>query len=177
METTHGSRLTSLCSAPPLIEASVLNQTFLTSKLRPHVSFRLTSAPACRAQPSDADLWRALEDVGLAERFRQGRGLETRLSDDARGLSGGERRRLTLARAYLRPAPWLVLDEPTEALDAAAEAHVIAALDRRLATTGQGLILISHRAAVLALAPCSISMDGERQLAPRASDPFQLATQ
>lgn len=142
---------------------------FISGTLRQNLSL---AAP----QPSDADLWRALEDVGLAERFRQGRGLETPLSDDARGLSGGERRRLALARAYLRPAPWLVLDEPTEALDAAAEAHVIAALERRLATTGQGLILISHRAPVLALAACSISMDAERELAPGASDPLQLET-
>lgn len=140
---------------------------FISGTLRQNLSL---AAP----QPSDADLWRALEDVGLADRFRQGRGLETPLSDDARGLSGGERRRLTLARAYLRPAPWLVLDEPTEALDAMAEAHVIAALERRLATTGQGLILISHRAPVLALAVCSISMDAERGLAPGATRPLQL---
>ena len=142
---------------------------FISGTLRQNLSL---AAP----QPSDADLWRALEDVGLADRFRQGRGLETPLADDARGLSGGERRRLALARAYLRPAPWLVLDEPTEALDAVAEAHIIAALERRLATTGQGLILISHRAPVLALAACFISMDAERELAPGASDPLQLET-
>lgn len=142
---------------------------FISGTLRQNLSL---AAP----QPSDADLWRVLEDVGLADRFRQGRGLETPLADDARGLSGGERRRLALARAYLRPAPWLVLDEPTEALDAAAEAQVIAALERRLATTGQGLILISHRAPVLALAACFISMDAERELAPGASDPLQLET-
>lgn len=140
---------------------------FICGTLRQNLSL---AAP----QPSDADLWRALEDVGLADRFRQGRGLETPLSDDARGLSGGERRRLTLARAYLRPAPWLVLDEPTEALDATAEAFVVAALERRLATTGQGLILISHRAPVLALAVCSISMDAERRLAPGTTRPLQL---
>lgn len=125
---------------------------FIAGTLRQNLSL---AAP----QPSDADLWRALEDVGLAERFHQARGLDTMLTDDARGLSGGERRRLALARAYLRPAPWLVLDEPTEALDDATEAMVVTSLERRLTATEQGLILVSHRPAPLALAGRSIRLD------------------
>jgi ATP-binding cassette subfamily C protein CydC len=69
-----------------------------------------------------------------------------------------------------------VLDEPTEALDAAAEALVVAALERRLITKGQGLILISHRAPVLALTARSISMDAERKLGRGAPGPLQLET-
>jgi ATP-binding cassette subfamily C protein CydC len=72
-------------------------------------------------------------------------------------LSGGERRRLTLARAYLRTAPWLVLDEPTEGLDARTEQQVLHRLKARLERTGQGLVLITHRPAGVDL--CDQVMD------------------
>lgn len=100
----------------------------------------------------DATLWTALEDAALADRVRADpKGLDARIGPNGQKLSGGERRRLALARAYLRDAPWLVLDEPTEGLDAATEARVLDALDRRLSARGQGLILVSHRAPPLAL--------------------------
>ena len=103
--------------------------------------------------PKDDDaLWAALEDADLADRIRAApAGLNAPLGENGARLSGGERRRLGLARAYLRPAPWLVLDEPTEGLDAATEARVLERLARRLERTGQGLILVSHRPAPLAL--------------------------
>ncbi|MEG2312454.1 ATP-binding cassette domain-containing protein, partial [Brevundimonas sp.] len=101
---------------------------------------------------ADEDLWAALEDACLAPRILQSpQGLNMQLGENARYLSGGERRRLGLARAYLRHAPFLVLDEPTEGLDAATEACIIERLDNRLKLTGQGLILISHRPAPLRL--------------------------
>ena len=70
------------------------------------------------------------------------------------------RRRLGLARAYLRAAPWLVLDEPTEGLDAATEARVLERLTARLERTGQGLILVSHRPAPLALCDRRLTVTG-----------------
>lgn len=109
----------------------------------------------------DARLWRALEAADLADRLRQSpQGLDLRLSDNGAGLSGGERRRLGLARAYLRSAPWLVLDEPTEGLDTACEARVLAGLRRHLSATGQGLILISHRPAPCQLCEIAITVEG-----------------
>ena len=103
-------------------------------------------------EASDEDLWAVLSDACLADRVSAlPNGLDTVLGDNADSLSGGERRRLGLARAYLRPAPWLVLDEPTEGLDAATEARVLAGLNRRLVTHRQGLILVSHRSAPVAL--------------------------
>ena len=100
----------------------------------------------------DATLWTALEDAALAERVRADpKGLDARIGPNGQKLSGGERRRLGLARAYLRDASWLVLDEPTEGLDATTESHVLAALERRLSARGQGLILVSHRSPPLAL--------------------------
>lgn len=105
-------------------------------------------------------MWRALEDAALADRFRADpRGLDAPTGPNGEALSGGERRRLGLARAYLRTAPWLLLDEPTEGLDAATEARVLDALRRRLDDTGQGLILVSHRPAPLAL--CELRLDVE----------------
>ncbi|WP_029415272.1 amino acid ABC transporter ATP-binding/permease protein [Brevundimonas bacteroides] len=94
----------------------------------------------------DETLWRALEDADLSDRIRAApQELDTSVGQDGMRLSGGERRRLTLARAYLRDAPWLVLDEPTEGLDAGTERRVVERLAARLDRTGQGLILVSHR--------------------------------
>ena len=108
----------------------------------------------------DAKLWEALEEADLAHRLRQSpSGLDLILSDNGAGLSGGERRRLGLARAYLRKVPWLVLDEPTEGLDAASEARVVAGLTRHLARTGQGLILVTHRLAPRALCDTTITAE------------------
>lgn len=95
----------------------------------------------------------ALITVCLADRIAaMPLGLETRIGEDGGTLSGGERKRLSLARALLAGRPWLILDEPSEGLDAATEADLIVRLDQWLATTGTGLILVSHRPAPLALA-------------------------
>jgi ATP-binding cassette subfamily C protein CydC len=112
----------------------------------------------------DAAIWAALEDAGLADRIRTApAALDTRIGPNGERLSGGERRRLCLARALLRDAPWLVLDEPTEGLDAVTEARVLTALDRRLSARGQGLILVSHRAPPLALCDRLYRIDGLTQ--------------
>ncbi|WP_292105151.1 ATP-binding cassette domain-containing protein [Brevundimonas sp.] len=106
----------------------------------------------------DAALWRALEDAALADRIQADpRGLDAPVGAGGEFLSGGERRRLGLARAYLRNAPWLLLDEPTEGLDAATEGRVLEALERRLARTGQGLLIVSHHPAPLSL--CQVMVE------------------
>ncbi len=107
----------------------------------------------------DAALWRALEDAALAERIQADpRGIDAPVGAGGEFLSGGERRRLGLARAYLRDAPWLLLDEPTEGLDAATETRVLDALEQRLARTGQGLLLVSHHPAPLSLCPVTVEV-------------------
>ncbi|WP_426022641.1 amino acid ABC transporter ATP-binding/permease protein [Brevundimonas sp. PWP3-1b1] len=109
----------------------------------------------------DAALWEALDDAALGDRIRaEPLGLDTAVGPNGERLSGGECRRLGLARAYLRDAPWLVLDEPTEGLDATTETLVLEALRRRIGARGQGLILVSHRMPPMAMCERSIRVDG-----------------
>ena len=77
-------------------------------------------------------------------------GVDTRLGDGGAGLSLGERQRLALARAFVRDAALLVLDEPTASLDAETEADVLDAV-RRL-TEGRTALVVAHRPALAALA-------------------------
>ncbi len=65
------------------------------------------------------------------------------VGDGGRSLSAGERRRIALARAFLRAAPLLVLDEPTADLDPESEAVVAVALERLRGE--RTILLITHR--------------------------------
>lgn len=112
-------------------------------------------------EADETTMWAALRDACLEHRVRSlPQGLQTWIGDGGDHLSGGERKRLSLARAYLRPSPWLLLDEPTEGLDHATETAFVAALAERLERTGQGLILVSHRAEPLTLCTVSIDVSG-----------------
>lgn len=91
----------------------------------------------------DAALWRALAKAGVAEFVRSlPEGLETRCGEGGTRFSGGEARRIALARALLPPAAILILDEPTVGLDAEAERAFMATLGT--ATEGRSLLIITH---------------------------------
>lgn len=150
----------------PLFAYAPQQAVLLTGSVRENLRLAAPSA-------SDDDLWAALEDAALADRIRAAPGgLDASVGENGARLSGGERRRLGLARAYLRPASWLVLDEPTEGLDAATEAQVLERLSTRLHHSGQGLIVVSHRPAPLALCDVALTVsgidaDGRIQISPR----------
>lgn len=85
-------------------------------------------------------------------------GLDQWLGGDGARLSGGQRRRIALARTLLAGRVWLMLDEPSEGLDAATEALLIDRLGQWLDQTGTGLILISHRPAMMQLTKQTIAL-------------------
>lgn len=117
----------------------------------------------------DGVLWAALADACLDDRIRRmPQGLDTWIGENGACLSGGERRRLSLARAFLRPAAWLLLDEPTEGLDADTEAAVLFRLRRRLDATGQGLLIASHRPAAIRLCERQVAVDSVRPALKRS---------
>ncbi|ESQ79810.1 ATP-binding cassette domain-containing protein [Asticcacaulis sp. YBE204] len=132
-------------------DAPVLNSTVGDNLL-----MGVTAEEIADTSPNDltARVWAALEAAQLKTRVAAMKdGLHTWIGDGGITLSGGERKRLSLARALLRTAPILVLDEPTEGLDPATEAAVVTAIEAHLSATGQGLILISHRMAPRKLCP------------------------
>jgi ATP-binding cassette, subfamily C, bacterial CydC len=91
----------------------------------------------------EAALWRALAKAGVAEFVRSlPEGLETRCGEGGARFSGGEARRIALARALLPPAAILILDEPTTGLDETAERAFLATL--ATACEGRSLLLITH---------------------------------
>ena len=97
-----------------------------------------------RLNSSDAEVWAALEEAQLAEWVRTlPAGLETEVGSFGTRLSGGQQQRLALARLLLAPRDLVILDEPTEHLDA----QTAESLDRTLiaATASRTAILITHR--------------------------------
>ena len=106
---------------------------------------------------SSERLWAALEAAGCAALVNAlPDGLETRVGEGGRRLSSGERRRIALARALVREAPLLVLDEPTAHLDASTAVQIRLALERL--TRGQTIVIASHDASLLSLAERQIKL-------------------
>jgi ABC-type multidrug transport system fused ATPase/permease subunit len=87
-------------------------------------------------------------------------GYDTVLGKDGGQLSGGERQRVSIARALLRNAPLLILDEPTSAVDALAEAHIFEALSRLM--KDRTTFVIAHRLSTVRHADSILVLDAGR---------------
>lgn len=95
-------------------------------------------------EPSDQELWHALDMAQAADFVRDKElGLDEPVESFGRNFSGGQRQRLTIARALMRPAPFLILDDSTSALDYLTESRLLAAIRENLTSTS--LIIISQR--------------------------------
>jgi ATP-binding cassette subfamily C protein CydC len=120
---------------------------------QPHLFNSTIRANILLAKPSasEEELQRVLADVALSDWVASlPEGVETRVGEGGNAVSGGEARRIALARALLKDAPILILDEPTEGLDLATERKVVARLTERL--QGKTVLIISHRPTCLELA-------------------------
>ncbi|MGO1189805.1 heme ABC transporter ATP-binding protein/permease CydC [Vibrio casei] len=91
---------------------------------------------------NDIELLSILKQVGL-EYLNEGLGLDTWLGDGGRQLSGGEKRRVGIARALLHNAPILLLDEPTEGLDKQTENQIMQLLNQH--SKGKTVVFVTHR--------------------------------
>ena len=75
-------------------------------------------------------------------------------------LSGGERQRIALARAYLKDAAVLILDEPTSSVDVKTEAEILEAMER--VASGRTTIIIAHRASTLRRCQLRVTLERGR---------------
>jgi ATP-binding cassette subfamily B protein len=123
-----------------------------------------------KPEASEAELRRALEDAGAAE-FVRGlpAGLDNELGAAGVGLSGGQERRIALARTLLRDAPVLVVDEPFAGLDRSAALHLLATLRER---ARRGIVVvIAHELEFLGEYDRVVLLEGG---SVRASGPHEL---
>jgi ATP-binding cassette subfamily C protein CydD len=106
---------------------------------------------------------RSIHDAAVlagADRFVQALpfGYETLVGDGGRPLSAGERRRIALARAFVRDAPLVILDEPTADLDRTSAAVVAEAVERL--RSGRMVLLIAHRPELVAHVDRVVTLEG-----------------
>ncbi|OEZ82296.1 putative ABC transporter ATP-binding protein [Janthinobacterium sp. HH106] len=125
---------------------------------------------------SDAQLWAALQAAGLDDEVRAfADGLDTMLGEGGLGLSGGQARRLALARLFLHASTLWLLDEATEALNAQTAIDVLQRLGARC--EGRSLLIATHLRREAALADRLVSLRDGRIVgdARRGTPAFEAA--
>lgn len=117
-------------------------------------NLRLTSPDA-----SDIAIDAALRRVGLGDLVDSRKdGIYSAVSDQGRGLSGGQARRLSLARIFLADYDLILLDEPTAGLDSVSEIFILESL-HKLSEAGKTLIFSTHHHALITLANRVLTVD------------------
>ncbi len=112
-------------------------------------------------QADNGAIWQAAEAANATEFIdRLPQGMETRIGENGSLLSGGQRQRLAIARAILKDAPVLILDEATAALDNESERLVQEALNRLI--PDRTTLVIAHRLSTIEHADQVLVMDDGR---------------
>ena len=128
------------------LDLGTVRQVFAVLDDEPHLFASTLRANLELARPGAADpeLVDALDRAGLGQWFADlAQGLETVIGAGGRGVSGGERARLGLARCLVSKRPVLLLDEPVAHLDHTTAEAVLGDLAR--STSGQSVVMVSHR--------------------------------
>jgi ATP-binding cassette, subfamily C, bacterial CydD len=113
---------------------------------RPHLFYGsvLENIRLAKPKATRSEVERAAELAGAAEFIRRmTHGYDTQIGERGQRLSGGEAQRLAIARAFLKDAPLLVMDEPTSSLDPESERLISDALDRL--AQGRTSLIVAHR--------------------------------
>ena len=118
---------------------------------------------------NDQQLMAVLEKVGLSALTKAENPLDAWIGEGGRQLSGGEQRRIGLARVFLRDAPLLLLDEPTEGLDKRTEREILSLLFEF--ASDKTVLLISHRlTAMVEMDQIHLMEDGVLRVSGRHKD-------
>ncbi|GKX54589.1 ABC transporter ATP-binding protein [Leminorella grimontii] len=120
-----------------------------------------------KPQTSLEKIVEALNIAGAASLLKTGQGLELSIAEGGRGLSGGQKQTLLLARTLLRDSPILLLDEPTANMDETLENHVVSALSEHI--KDKTFVVVTHRHAplrlvdrIIVMSQGSVVLDGPR---------------
>jgi len=144
-----------------LVSASTLGSTVAVTPEDAHV-FGTTVFENLRVARGDAtreDATAALASVGLAPWLEaQPEGLDTDMGSGGHTISGGERRRLLLARVLLSPAPIHLIDEPAEHLDADG-IDALRSLVRAMRAAGRSIVIVTHDLGILDVVDRVVSLD------------------
>ena len=125
---------------------------------------------------SDQQLWQALEIAQAKDFVSEKEGLLDALVEaGGRNFSGGQKQRLSIARAVLRQAPFLILDDATSALDTITESKLLKAIRENLPNTS--LILISQRTSTLQMADQILLLEKGELLAVGKHDDLMKTSQ
>ncbi|AWK41447.1 cysteine/glutathione ABC transporter ATP-binding protein/permease CydC [Photorhabdus laumondii subsp. laumondii] len=141
-------------------DESTLRSMISVVSQRVHVFSHTLRQNLLLAKPNatDNELETVLKQVGLSNLLETNEGLNCWMGEGGRQLSGGEQRRLGIARALLHSAPLMLLDEPTEGLDADTEQQILSLL--RQHCQHKSLIIVTHRLYGLDHMDCIYIMDG-----------------